>query len=263
MQPQTVREFEARACLVGERLELRGANVGDRLAADPLAVRVAAGRAVLFRHGVVVFFDVSHEATAPFFERLQPYVFRPLAHPEVETINVRIDPAAPETVQDDVIILQAATIDRLQVIADVLGKSTVLALHESRVAESFRRVEPVAANLEHRGASGDPAKKLLRHIGGVLRSELEIVGRVEVADKPDMTWDDPALERLYVRLADVFEIRERHQALNHKLELVSRTAQTVLEVLQHRHSLRVEWYIVILIVAEILLTLYEMFVRGT
>jgi uncharacterized Rmd1/YagE family protein len=37
--------------------------------------------------------------------------------------------------------------------------------------------------------------------------------------------------------------------------------ETQLELLQSKHSLRVEWYIVILIV-EILLTLYELFVRG-
>jgi uncharacterized Rmd1/YagE family protein len=35
----------------------------------------------------------------------------------------------------------------------------------------------------------------------------------------------------------------------------------VLNLLQNRRSLRVEWYIIILIVFEILLTLYAMFVR--
>jgi uncharacterized Rmd1/YagE family protein len=37
--------------------------------------------------------------------------------------------------------------------------------------------------------------------------------------------------------------------------------QTLLEMLGSRHSLRVEWYIVILIVVEILLTLYELFLH--
>ena len=38
-------------------------------------------------------------------------------------------------------------------------------------------------------------------------------------------------------------------------------AHTVLELLSSKHSLRVEWYIVILIVLEILLTLYQLFLR--
>ena len=37
---------------------------------------------------------------------------------------------------------------------------------------------------------------------------------------------------------------------------------TLLDLLQNRRSLRVEWYIVILIVVEIVLTLYELFVRA-
>ena len=41
----------------------------------------------------------------------------------------------------------------------------------------------------------------------------------------------------------------------------NRSLETALELLQTRRSLRVEWYIVILIVVEILLTLYDMFVR--
>jgi uncharacterized Rmd1/YagE family protein len=86
-----------------------------------------------------------------------------------------------------------------------------------------------------------------------------MVGRVQMDDKPDLIWERPDLERLYLRLEDEFEIVERYAALERKLELISRTAETVLELLQNRRSLRVEWYIVILIVLEIMLTIYQMF----
>ena len=58
-------------------------------------------------------------------------------------------------------------------------------------------------------------------------------------------------------------ILERFTALNRKLELVSRTVETALGILQHRRSLRVEWYIVLLIVFEIGLTLYQLFWIGS
>ncbi len=83
-----------------------------------------------------------------------------------------------------------------------------------------------------------------------------------VSDKPELLWDHPTLEGLYLRLEDEFELQERNAALEQKLGLISRTAQTLLDTLNTRHSLRVEWYIVILIVVEIGLTLYELFVRG-
>ncbi|MCZ7565683.1 MAG: hypothetical protein M5U08_19385 [Burkholderiales bacterium] len=66
---------------------------------------------------------------------------------------------------------------------------------------------------------------------------------------------------MFVRLEDEFEIRERLATLERKLGVVSSTAQAVLQLLQNRRSLRLELYIVLLIVAEILLTLYELFVH--
>lgn len=86
-----------------------------------------------------------------------------------------------------------------------------------------------------------------------------MVGLVEIEDKPEQLWDWPNLERLYLRLEDEYEIRERHRVLERKLALISRTAQTVLDLMQHQSAVRVEWYIVILIVVEILLNIYELF----
>jgi uncharacterized Rmd1/YagE family protein len=65
-----------------------------------------------------------------------------------------------------------------------------------------------------------------------------------------------------MRLESEFELRERHLALERKLDLISRTAETLLKLLNNNRALRVEWYIVILIVAEIMLTLYELFMRS-
>ena len=85
-----------------------------------------------------------------------------------------------------------------------------------------------------------------------------MVGRVAIGEKPDILWEHPELELLYVRLEHEFELRDRQLALERKLEVVSRTAETLLDLLQTQRSLRVEWYIVILIVVEILLTLYQL-----
>ncbi|OQB07769.1 MAG: hypothetical protein BWY17_05203 [Deltaproteobacteria bacterium ADurb.Bin207] len=84
-----------------------------------------------------------------------------------------------------------------------------------------------------------------------------MVGRVRVEESPELLWEFPHLERLYRRLFEEYELRERHSALERKLALISRTAETLLGLLHHRSSMRVEWYIVILIVAEILIMVGE------
>lgn len=102
-------------------------------------------------------------------------------------------------------------------------------------------------------------RELTRQIGDVLLTQTRTVGRVEITEKPEMTWDDPKLDRLYERLSMEYELRDRDVALSRKLDLIARTAQTYLDLLQNHQSLRVEWYIVVLILVEIVLILYDLF----
>jgi len=96
----------------------------------------------------------------------------------------------------------------------------------------------------------------------MLLVEQRMVGRAEITEKPEVLWEHPQFEGLFARLEDEFEITDRHTALERKLNLISQTAHTVLELLSSKHSLRVEWYIVMLIVLEILLTVYQLFWRA-
>ena len=91
----------------------------------------------------------------------------------------------------------------------------------------------------------------------------KMVGRVEVGEKPDVTWDLPEIHRLFARLEDEYELQERRLALERKLDLISHTVETLVDLLQNKRALRVEWYIVALIVLEILLTLYQLLFLGT
>lgn len=256
-------EFVARAILLGERLDLRALEGTDRLAISPTTIAVKGGGvAVLFRYGAVVLFDVPALEEVAFLEQLRSLVVAPFAKRETETVVVIVQSGGPEGMKDaTTALLEDASVERLQLVADALAKSTVLALYESEVARNFDRIEPLALDLKSKGVTGGRTRHLIENVGEALLSEHMMVGRAQVSEKPDLLWDHPELERLYLRLEDDFEIRERYLAVERKLELISRTSQTILEVLQNRRSLRVEWYIVLLIVVEILLTLYDLFVR--
>jgi uncharacterized Rmd1/YagE family protein len=258
------QDVRARAVLVGERIDLRALETTERLATAPLTMRLGAGGcAVLFRYGVVVFFGVEAMEEATFLEQLKRLVSAPReGAPETETLMLHIDPATREQVANGELRTLDARVERLQVVADILAKSVVLADYETRVGADFDRVEPLAAAMAQHGTSAHRGRELIRDIGAALRSLHRMVGRVEVGEKPEILWEMPELELLYVRLEDEYELKERQLALERKLDVITRTAETQLELLQAKRSLRVEWYITILIVIEIMLTLYEMFVRG-
>ncbi|HQU16968.1 MAG: hypothetical protein B7Z66_12395 [Chromatiales bacterium 21-64-14] len=255
--------LRARALFVGGRIDVRALENAERLANSPLVVRAGAqGAAVLFRYGVLVLFGILPLEEVSFLSALAPLINDRSERPESEEVELVVDPNQDERIDGSgAIVLNAPGIDRLQIVADILAKSVVLAHYEARVAKVFDRIEPLAADLQRSGRTGHQGKELLHQIGDVLLTQQHMVGRVEVVEKPEMLWDHPELERLYNRLRDEYELRERHRALDRKLELISRTAETVLELVQTRRSLRVEWYIVVLILVEIVLTLYQMFFR--
>lgn len=251
--------FKARAILAGERVDLRALETTDRLAAAPLVVSAGDhGCAVLFRYGAVVLFNLNPLEEVSFLKNLGPFLTDAFAEPETEETAVRADQERDGIVESGIISLSSITLERLQIIATILARSVALAYYEKKVAAAFERIEPLAEELQRKGTFGRQARGLLRHIGDTLLIQHKMVGRVEISEKPELLWEQPELERFYLRLEDDYELRERDVALGRKLELISRTAETILDLLQNSRSLRVEWYIVILILAEILLTLYKM-----
>jgi uncharacterized Rmd1/YagE family protein len=259
--PET-RQIAVRAMMIGERIDVRAFGSSDRIAAAPLLVRAGANRAAaVLRYGAIVLFNMDAGDEAAFLEAVRPYVSEPYAEPDTERVTIAIAPGSDGTVNaDGSISLAAATVERLQIVATVLAKSVVLGFYERGLAAAFDRIEPLAASLKRLGAIGAPGRELLREIGDVLLMHHRTVGRVEIAEKPDLLWDHPELERLYARLQDEYELTDRARAVARKLDLISHTATTALDLLQTRRMLRVEWYIVILIVIEIFLTLYDLFV---
>ncbi len=249
-----------RALLLGERLDTRALESGAVLATAPLALALdRGGVAVVFRYGVAVLFGAERGVAAAFLASLTPSVAEPFARPETE--DARLVVGGTNDQQVDAagnIVLRDRAIERLQVVADVLAKNLVLTHYETRVAAVFDRIEPLAATLRDTGRPGGRPRELLHLIGSVLGIQQRTVGRVETREKPELLWEHPELERLYMRLAEEYELRDRDLALDRKLDVISRTVQTLLGLVHTRSGTRLEWYILLLIFAELVVATYPL-----
>jgi uncharacterized Rmd1/YagE family protein len=259
----TDRSIVLRALLLGQRLETRGLEHQDTIALMPLTLRIGReGIAFLFRYGVVVFVGLSAAEEDALLGSLRPRITEALTTPEVDQVSIVIKREGEDQIDSTgAIVLKDGSAERLQIIANVMSKSVVLALHESQIAVAFDRLEPLAAGIKRRGRGGREARQLIQQIGDILLTQHRMVGRVAIEDKPDVLWDRPELERLYARLADEYELAERSRAIDRKLTLVSETVRTLLELAQDQRSVRLEWYIIGLICIEVMLSAYELFLR--
>ncbi len=260
--PVTAAAFRARALLLGARLDVRAWPEAEAIGRVPLAVAVpGGGAAVLFRYGIAVLFAVAPEAEKALLERIAPLLEHRYRTHETEELEVRVDPARPEGLQEGALYVQSASLERLQLVAEALSKSLLLGHYETRLAGDFDRLEPLALQLERDGRIRGGTREHVKRIGRLLLIEHRMVGRAGIGDKPELLWEHPELERLYALLEGEFEVSERLAAIETKLGLAARTVRTLVDLIQAKHSLRVEWYIVALIVFEILLTLYAMWSR--
>jgi uncharacterized Rmd1/YagE family protein len=258
-QRETLR---ARAWFLGTRIDIRDLGRGGGTAGGgPLAMRAGTrGHGLIFRFGVVVLLGLTPAEEKDVLDNLAGAIQNPFAQPESDEVEIVIDPERPERLgPDGRLALREAAAGRFQVVAHVLAKSCVLGYYERSAAGAFDRIEQLAERLSRGESPARGKKEILTEIGNVLMILTRTVGRVEVTEKPEITWDDAELDRLYQRLAGEYELHDRDLALSRKLELVSRTAETYLDLVNTRQTLRVEWYIVILIVVEIGLSLYGKF----
>ena len=248
--------------MVAHRILLRRFPVEASTAISPMFFPQGEhGFVALFRYGVVVFINIPLlEQQHLIDQTLQLYLEEPVDNGEEESIEVVIASDQDERVHGEKITLREHSIPRLQILAEVMARSVLLAHYEARISRSFDMVEPLATKMsQFRGPR--TGSQLLHTIGTALATEHDMVGRAAVTEKPDLLWEHSELEGLYLMLENDFELCERDTALVRKINLVSRTAQTSLELLHTRRSLRVEWYIVALIVVEILITLFDLFIR--
>jgi len=150
-----------------QRIDLRALGSMQRLGGGPLAVKVrGGGAAVVFRYGAVVLFDVQPLEQDEFLRQLEPRIQGRATEPEIEEITVRIDPDSKEVLEGNTVILKDTNTERLEIVADILSKSVVLARYESSVAQTFDRIEPFAAELTKEKTGSRMARELPRATAG-------------------------------------------------------------------------------------------------
>jgi len=253
-------EFTAAVAIVAERIDIKALAHLPMVAQSPLMVRLpGAGVAAIFRYGAVAFFAEEAGDREWLMASIGPASSGKGDALAEEKATVIVDPETHEGPVGNAIHIHAADRDRLQLLAEVMSKAAMLSFQERRSAGEFDRIEPLAQDLADDGRFSVRSQELMRAVGNMLLSEHRLTSRAEVMDKPELLWSNSHLEGLHARLEGDYEIIDRAKALERKLATLVRTAETLLETVRYKSSHRVEWYIVALIVMELVVSLYGHF----
>ncbi len=229
--------------------------------ADPVILQGGAHPAFAFRWGALVTFGASAAEQEALVAQLSRRITGPLPVPLVEHALVSGGAERDEVSETGEIRLMDLSTPRLGILADALAKSAALTQQEMGLARTLDGMEPVVTRLRERGRLGFLSRGLMRAIGAALAARGRATARIQAADKPDLLWEHPELDRLYQRLSDEFELHERCEALERKLVMVGEIMQTLLSLIQGQRSLMLEIAVAAFIFIQGVAGLYELVAR--
>jgi len=263
--PVAGKSVSVRALLLGDRIDTAALERDSALrtvSTLPFAFQAGEnGLVVVFRYGVVVLFGLAQPEENEALKNLKSRVTRALRVRDREEETAQIEISAEREDQIPAggpIYVRDLALERLMLVAYALADSVVLARDEKEVASVFDTIEPFAQQLAESGNTPGGRRTILKLIGEALLVQHRVSGRVAVAEDPDVLWDRPDLSRLYARLKDEYELKERVESLNRKLSVISDTARALTDMSDTERSLRLELLIVGLIAFEILITIAQM-----
>ncbi len=219
----------------------------------------AVPRVYLYYFGGVVFLNCSDRIIQGFFRELAKVgeLFRD--YPELkytDRYSLAVNDGDKPEITNDYAVMPQYSVAFVDIISFVIAKSVALERIEEQVDTVLDEMEGLIGLL-NRGKLGIPDKKLANLASTILNFKYKSIASIMVLDKPDITWDNPEADRLYLTMANLFELDQRYQEIKHKSETLMDITGVFTSLSHARRATRLEWIIIVLIFIEIVIYLFE------
>jgi uncharacterized Rmd1/YagE family protein len=176
--------------------------------------------------------------------------------------TLQVDENARMSVSDDCAVMPRFERSFADIICFVIAKSAALERIEEKVDQVLDDMEGLISRLS-RGKLSIPDRELARLASTILNFKYSSIAHVMVLDKPEITWEEPEADRLYLTMANIFELNQRYQEIRHKSETLLDITEVFSSLSHARRAARLEWIIIVLILIEIVIFVLEIFWRRT
>jgi uncharacterized Rmd1/YagE family protein len=232
---------------------------GTVLERTPLLVQLAPRKMVaVFDYGSIVFFNVEARERTSLVEALLPFTQRPnkTVSEDDFTLSVGTHPKDPEGT--DQLDIKELTRDIALLVGAVLSRSVSVEYYEKLVEDALAQLEGPIASLQTTGAIPYRQRELTKKVGFALAVEHELAYTLSAFDDPDIVWDGgKRIEELYRGLKRQFDLEDRIKIIEQKVSLISRSSTFIIARLEGQRSVTLEWIIILLILVEILIVIFE------
>lgn len=214
-----------------------------------------------FSHGSFVCWGLKKPQEQKLVQQIKDFAINPLSTKQMDHFcfcfgeEVSID--AHERFKIDVITLDSENPQIKLAISYGLAQSIKLETFEESIQEAIKKNSHLPEEIARRGMVSVSRTSLFQRIGEIFIVRSSINLSSEYLDVPEFFWRNPNLEPFYIMTKKFLDIPSRVMALNQKLDVLQELLDILNSQVQHRHSSLLEMIIILLIVIEIIISLYH------
>eukprot|EP01018_Ginkgo_biloba_P024638 Gb_30121 [translate_table: standard] len=214
---------------------------------------------VVFQYGSVVLFNIAEQEEEGYLQIVKKHASGLLSETRKDDYAVVEKPSLETWMQDgpDYIVLKRFDIDGIRIIGSVLGQSIALDHFVRQVDGMVAEFTDLNRGMEKTGTFTMKQKKLFQLVGKANSNLADVILKLGLFERSDIAWKNANYAQIWEYLRDEYELTQRFGSLDFKLKFVEHNVRFFLEILQNRKSDFLEWLIIILISAEIVIAIYN------
>jgi uncharacterized Rmd1/YagE family protein len=160
-------------------------------------------------------------------------------------------------VRFDRVMVPKLTIEVADIVGLVLAQSVAMDYYGRDVDEIEAVTDQIAGVLREKGKLHRSVRDLSQFIGLCIATRNDIISTLALFDKPDATWENEQLDRLWNGLYRMLELDDRYRTLEAKLRMFQDNVVVLVDLARQRHTLALEFTVAILILLEMLIMIWQ------
>lgn len=218
---------------------------------DVIHLELTEGHLFIFPYGACVFWGLSKDLQV--LQQLKPFEMEPLEECEVDEFSYVYGDAA-KVVEDEITLPNNDILTKLA-ISHGIAQSVKLNSFETRMMKTFNSTRQIPEDLAKKGKISLSRNAIRKKMGDLFIERATITLHVDALDLPEFFWEYPELEPYYRMITNYLDVQTRVEVLNKRLTIIHDLYEVLGNELNQQHSSRLEMTIIILIVAEVTISL--------
>lgn len=214
---------------------------------------------VVFNFGAVVLFNFGDDEEFDCLDVIRQHGSEQCQEDKKDDFDIIIRPTLEGWCQGghDKVLLKKLNTDNIRIVSSILGQSIALDHYGRKVDALVTIFSDLNQKMEKTGTFTMKRTALFKVVATANTTLADVILRLGLLERSDAAWKDANYAVLWEFLREEYELDERFESFDFKLEIIQHNVRFFLEVLQNRKSDTLEWIIILLIAGEICVSLYE------